>query len=172
MFQPIFHPISIPISLPISIPILSLHSIQLFPIFNTSFSMPSKISTGLDESNLLLPAQTEPNKLFCALLNSADFRDGLVRVSYRDYVNAINRCSWWLEEKLGKGDGLSLKTIGYFGPPDIRQTIVALAVSKINHKVKKDTATTITSLWLKYSVDFVVISTKLPRGNTQITSHV
>ncbi|PQE27512.1 thioester reductase domain-containing protein [Rutstroemia sp. NJR-2017a BBW] len=102
--------------------------------------MPSKLSTGLDESNLLLPAvidlraQTEPDKLFCALLNSTDVRDGLVRVSHRDYANAINRCSWWLEEKLGKGDGLSLKTIGYFGPPDIRQTIVALAVSKINHK--------------------------------------
>ncbi|KAI9643342.1 hypothetical protein NHQ30_007961 [Ciborinia camelliae] len=104
--------------------------------------MPSKISIDLDldESNLLLPAvidlraQAEPNKLFCALLNSANVQDGLVNVSYSDYANAINRCSWWLEEKLGKGDGLTLKTIGYFGPPDIRQTIVALAVSKINHK--------------------------------------
>jgi hypothetical protein len=104
--------------------------------------MSSKVSIELDESNLLLPAvidlraQAEPDKLFCAFLNSADVQDGLVRVSYSDYTNAINRCSWWLEGKLGKGDGLSLKTIGYFGPPDIRQTIVALAVSKINHKVK------------------------------------
>lgn len=103
--------------------------------------MPSKITTELAESNLLLPgvidlrAETEPDKLFCVLLNSENVQDGLISVSYSDYANAINR-SWWLEGKLGRGDDLNLKTIGYFGPPDIRQTIVALAVSKINHKVR------------------------------------
>ncbi|KAK6609005.1 thioester reductase domain-containing protein [Botrytis cinerea] len=102
--------------------------------------MSAKTSTVPDESNLLLPAvidlraQEDPDKLFCVLLKSADVQDGLDYVSYSDYANAVNRCSWWLEGKLGKGDGRNMKTIGYFGPPDIRQTIVALAVSKINHK--------------------------------------
>jgi len=105
--------------------------------------MSAKTSTVPDESNLLLPAvidlraQEDPDKLFCVLLKSADVQDGLDYVSYSDYANAVNRCSWWLEGKLGKGDGRNMKTIGYFGPPDIRQTIVALAVSKINHKVRE-----------------------------------
>lgn len=137
-----------------------------------SFEMLSKTSAELDESNLLLPsvidlrAQTEPDRLFCILLNSANIQDGLVHVSYSDYANAINRCSWWLGEKLGKGNSSESKTIGYFGPSDIRQTIVALAVAKINHKVNNGDTMNLSRL-IQF-IDLVAISKKLCQRHTQI----
>jgi hypothetical protein len=95
-----------------------------------------------DDSNLLLPssidlkARLEPHKLFCALLKSEDVHDGLITITYNDYANAVNKCAAWLEETLGKGDYANPIALAYFGLPDIRQTLVALAAAKTGHKVK------------------------------------
>lgn len=95
------------------------------------------------EDNLLLPAVvdlralTDPQRLFCALvLSTTDVEQDLRLVSYSDYANAVNSCAWWLDETLGKADDRELPTVGYLGPPDLRQTIVALAAAKTNRKVR------------------------------------
>ncbi|KAM3069944.1 hypothetical protein ACMFMG_004020 [Clarireedia jacksonii] len=98
------------------------------------------LSTNSDERNVLLPsltglgAHSQPDRLFCAFLKSENVDGGLATVSYSDCANAINKCACWLQERLGKGDGLNMETIGYLGPPDLRHAIMALAVAKINHK--------------------------------------
>lgn len=98
-------------------------------------------STESESRGMILPslidlrAQSQPHRLFYAFLRSANVDDGLVTISYGDAANAVNKCAWWLQEQLSKGDGLDIETIGYLGPPDFRHAMVALAAAKLNHKV-------------------------------------
>ncbi|KAF7865459.1 hypothetical protein EAF04_006434 [Stromatinia cepivora] len=77
-------------------------------------------------------ALQEPDRLYCAFLKSEDINDGVVKVSYINFANAVNRLAWFVEETFGKSDNFS--TIGYIGPSDIRYGMLALAAVKTGHK--------------------------------------
>jgi len=79
-------------------------------------------------------ASSEPTKTFAAIPKSSDLRDGFVDVSYHRLARAINRCSWWLEDKLGKAR--SFETIGYLAMLDLRYTILMFACVKVGYKVR------------------------------------
>lgn len=77
-------------------------------------------------------ASSEPSKPFAAIPKSSDVRDGFVDISYHELARAINRCSWWLENKLGKGR--CFETVGYLGILDLRYTILMFACVKVGYK--------------------------------------
>lgn len=78
-------------------------------------------------------ASSEPTRPFVAIPKSSDLRDGFVDISYQQLATAINRCSWWLENKLGKAR--NFETVGYLGILDLRYTILMFACVKVGYKV-------------------------------------
>lgn len=78
-------------------------------------------------------ASSEPSKPFASIPKSSDLRDGFVDISYHHLARAIDRCSWWLENKLGKAR--NFETIGYLGILDLRYTILMFACVKVGYKV-------------------------------------
>ncbi len=95
-----------------------------------------------DEDDILLPtiidnrAHADPERLFCAYIEPklASVEEGLRKVTYGQFANAVNRCAWWLEQELGKSQ--NFETLAYVGPSDIRYAIVTLAAVKTGHKVR------------------------------------
>lgn len=59
--------------------------------------------------------------------------DGFVDISCHELARGINRCSWWLENELGKAR--SFETVEYLGIPDLRYTMLMFACVKVSYKV-------------------------------------
>ncbi|KAI9736294.1 MAG: putative NRPS-like protein biosynthetic cluster [Cirrosporium novae-zelandiae] len=80
-------------------------------------------------------ARDTPSKLYALIPKSANISDGFHEVSYREFADAINSVSWWLEETLGKPKGKwGEQTVGYLGPNDIRYPIFFVALIKAGYK--------------------------------------
>ncbi|KAG8530651.1 uncharacterized protein KY384_004006 [Bacidia gigantensis] len=77
-------------------------------------------------------ARNNPQGTFCCMPRTDDLKDGFDDISWGQLANAINRVAWLIEENLGRSD--SFESIAYFGPPDIRYAIVAVAAQKTGHK--------------------------------------
>lgn len=58
-------------------------------------------------------ANSEPSKPFAAVPKSSDLPDGFVDISSHELARGINRCSWCLEDELGKAR--SFETVGCSG---------------------------------------------------------
>lgn len=78
-------------------------------------------------------ATQQPDRTFVAIPKSTDLRDGWKDISYLTYSRAINFCSWWIEENLGKGQ--NFETISYMGPLDLRYLIILIAAVKTGYTV-------------------------------------
>jgi acyl-coenzyme A synthetase/AMP-(fatty) acid ligase len=50
----------------------------------------------------------------------------------KDFARSINRLSAYLEPRIGYSN--TFNTVAYYGPPDLRYLIVAIAVNKLGHK--------------------------------------
>lgn len=79
-------------------------------------------------------ARAEPDRLYCAFLKTTDVNDGVVKLSYSEFANAVNRLAWFIEETFGKSDDFT--TLAYVGLTDIRYALITLAAAKTGHKVK------------------------------------
>lgn len=79
-------------------------------------------------------ARLEPDRLYCAFLKTVNVNDGVVKLSYSEFANAVNRLAWFIEETFGKSDDFT--TLAYVGLTDIRYALVTLAAAKTGHKVK------------------------------------
>ena len=78
-------------------------------------------------------ARTEPDRLYCVLLKSSKEPNGVIKITYRDWANAIDRCAWWIDSIFGlKQD---FRTLAYLGPTDIRYALITLAAAKAGFKV-------------------------------------
>ena len=59
-------------------------------------------------------AQAQPERIIFILttrrMNVLEFRN----VTAREFVNAVNRTAWWIEERVGRAD--AVQPIGYIGP--------------------------------------------------------
>lgn len=78
-------------------------------------------------------AESDPNRLFVSVPRSANLHDGFRDVTYHNFARAIDRCSRWMEGRLGTSQ--TFKTITYIGPFDLRYPIILLAAVKTGHKV-------------------------------------
>src|SRR5271170_6641399 len=69
-----------------------------------------------------------PTRVYALIPRSVSLSDGLQALTYKDFANAINRVSWWLDGVLG--ESLAFDTFAYIGPKDIRYSVLAVAAIK------------------------------------------
>ena len=79
-------------------------------------------------------ATVAPDKVYAIIpVNDNDLSHGFKNVTYRQFANAINAASWWLESTLGQSH--SFDTFAYYGLRDLRYIILIVAAAKVQRKV-------------------------------------
>ena len=79
-------------------------------------------------------ANKTPNAIFAKYPRSpTTYTEGFREVKYFEFVNAINRVAWLLEENFGSAQ--DFPAIAYYGPSDLRYSIVVVAAVKAGFKV-------------------------------------
>ena len=79
-------------------------------------------------------AATDPERIYLSLPKTAEPQEGYEDINFRSFAKAINRCSWWIEDHVGKAQQ-GFPTIAYIGPQDPRYLILILACVKTGYKV-------------------------------------
>ena len=98
------------------------------------------VPTGLEPGKRLLAvcidhcAEKNPNRVWASIPRSERLVDGYKDITYRQFADAIDRASWWLESVLGKGVG-NFETFAYSGPKDLRYPVLAMAAIKVGKQV-------------------------------------
>ena len=78
-------------------------------------------------------AKADPERpYFARPRNPTNIAVGFENISYHRVANAVNRTAHWLQKELGKPKDFD--TIAYLAAPDIRNVLLALAVSKVGFK--------------------------------------
>lgn len=76
-----------------------------------------------------------PNRQFAIIPKSDNLQDGFKSLSYQSYANAINKLSWWLEDRLGRSHETDFETVAYIGPNDLRYAMLCTAAVKTHRQV-------------------------------------
>lgn len=119
-------------------------STQKKPTSNSLSRSPKIMSTAnfsisSNRGRRLLPALideiavNDPARVVFSYPLTPSLEDGFRDVTFKEFANAINRCSWLLKEKLGHCD--TFKTLTYMGPSDQRYIILIFAAIKTGYKV-------------------------------------
>jgi hypothetical protein len=95
--------------------IMTKHGYRLLPDF-------------IDETAL-----DNPNLNFVDIPKSANINEGLHQITFSDLAKSIDKCAWWLQNALGKGQ--NFPTLGYTGPHDLRYLFLVFGASKAGYKV-------------------------------------
>ena len=66
---------------------------------------------------------------------SSNLADGFRDISYHQVARAINKTAWWIDEQIGKST--TFENLAYFGPPDLRYSILTVAAQKTGHTVSR-----------------------------------
>ena len=78
-------------------------------------------------------AKADPGRPYFARPRDAtNLAAGFEEISYSRVANAVNRTAHWLQKELGKPKDFD--TISYLAAPDLRNVLLALAVSKVGFK--------------------------------------
>jgi len=78
-------------------------------------------------------AKADPRRpYFARPRNPTNLADGFEDISYHRVANAVNRTAHWLQREFGKPKDFD--TIAYLAAPDVRNVLLALAVSKVGFK--------------------------------------
>ena len=78
-------------------------------------------------------ALSDPDRVFVSFPSTDGTDTKYQDVNFASLARAINRCSWWLEENIGRSE--SFETLSYMGPQDLRLIVLVFAAIKIGHKV-------------------------------------
>jgi len=81
-------------------------------------------------------ANKEPGRVWASVPRSEDLSKGFKDITYKQFANAINHASWWLEYSLGKSKG-NFEIFAYAGPKDLRFPILAVAAVKVGRQVSQ-----------------------------------
>ncbi|KAI0404426.1 hypothetical protein F4802DRAFT_227590 [Xylaria palmicola] len=90
-------------------------------------------------SELLLPslldnlARTDPSRILYSFAKTKDPADGFSDVCATDFARAVDRCSWFIDQTLGPGEGFP--TLVYLGPQDLNYPILVTACIKTGYKL-------------------------------------
>lgn len=77
----------------------------------------------------------EPGKTYMSVTRQTEAMHFHVRdVTYQEFARAINQACWWLDRALGDGHE-TFEAFTYFGPPDLRWTILFVAGIKTRRQV-------------------------------------
>lgn len=80
-------------------------------------------------------AHTTPNRVFAAIPNSADLRDGFLDVTVARIATAVDFVAYQLQSEYGATLPQNHETLTYIGVPDLRYNIVFYAAVKCGYKV-------------------------------------
>ena len=78
-------------------------------------------------------ASTTPQRIFVSVQGPDPSTTAFEDITYHAFANAINKCSWWLENKL-RGS-VCTRTVAYIGPQDLLYPILVIACIKTGYKV-------------------------------------
>lgn len=78
-------------------------------------------------------AESNPDQVLYALQKTKYAADGFQDVSARVFAQAVNRCAWFIEKNLGRGQ--DFPTLTYLGPQDLVYGILVLACNKTGYKM-------------------------------------
>lgn len=78
-------------------------------------------------------AATDPDRILYSVPKTKDPQDGFNEIAARPFAAAVDRCSWYLEEHLGRGE--DFPTLTYLGPQDLMYAILVLASIKTGYKL-------------------------------------
>ncbi|KAI1419683.1 hypothetical protein F5Y12DRAFT_776597 [Xylaria sp. FL1777] len=93
----------------------------------------------LVNNDLLLPslvddlARSDPSRILYSFAKTKDPADGFRDVCAADFARAVDRCSWFIDQHLGPGNGFP--TLVYLGPQDLNYAIIVLASIKTGYKL-------------------------------------
>ncbi|KAI0008847.1 hypothetical protein F4779DRAFT_418501 [Xylariaceae sp. FL0662B] len=79
-------------------------------------------------------AQSDPHRVLYSVANTRDPSEGFRDISARDFSRAVDRCSWYIENNLGRAQE-NFPTLTYMGPQDVVYAILVLAAVKTGYKV-------------------------------------
>ncbi|CAN8104059.1 unnamed protein product [Discula destructiva] len=95
------------------------------------------VASNSDVGQRLLPsyldeiALSDPRRILYSIAKTRDPADGFQDISAGVFARAVNRCAWYLEEKLGKGK--DFPKLLYIGPQDLVYGILTLASIKTGY---------------------------------------
>ena len=79
-------------------------------------------------------ARNNDERIYASIPKSNDPRDGFHDVTYRQLKEAIDRCAWFLQKKLGPAQ--DFETLGWISlPSDFRYQLLSYAAMKTGYKV-------------------------------------
>jgi acyl-CoA synthetase (AMP-forming)/AMP-acid ligase II len=78
----------------------------------------------------------DPRKVWVSIPHDNDnLHQGFRDITYRQFRNAVDKASYWLDSKLGASTKGSFATFAYYGPRDLRYAILLVAAMKTGLKV-------------------------------------
>ena len=86
-------------------------------------------------------AKSAPHSVWASIpRDENDLSRGFRDITYREFGNAINHASWWLENNnlgstISSNNGVFQETFAYIGPKDLRYPVLAVAAAKVGKKV-------------------------------------
>ena len=105
----------------------------MYGSINDDEAMQPQIGRRLLPAELDRVAKADPQRAYLSRpRNSSNLADGYEDISYRRVANAVNRTAHCL--RTGLGQPKDFDTIAYLAVPDIRNVLLALAVSKVGFK--------------------------------------
>lgn len=78
-------------------------------------------------------ARDTPERPYAIIPRSKKLDDGYVNFNYAQLAKAVDRMSWWLDQKLGKA--VNLDVIAYIGDNDLRYGLLYFAALKTRRQV-------------------------------------
>jgi thioester reductase-like protein len=82
----------------------------------------------IDELALL-----DPDRVLYSMSRTKDPAEGFQDVTARQFARMVDRCAWYIEENLGRGQ--NFPTLTYMGPHDIMFAVIIIASIKTGHKL-------------------------------------
>lgn len=101
--------------------------------------MQDKIPPGGPYGERLLPqvidayAESDPERIYALVPNSADVTQGFRKITMRDLASAVDLIAWWIDSHFGRSE--SFETLAYIGATDICYGIFFFAAIKCGYKV-------------------------------------
>ncbi|KAI1293197.1 hypothetical protein F5Y03DRAFT_374470 [Xylaria venustula] len=89
--------------------------------------------------NLLLPslvddlARSDPSRVLYSFAKTKHPADGFTDVCAAEFAQAVDRCSWFIDQQLGLG--IDFPSLVYLGPQDLNYAILVLASIKTGYKL-------------------------------------
>ncbi|KAK2591580.1 hypothetical protein QQS21_010731 [Conoideocrella luteorostrata] len=95
--------------------------------------MPTNIGERLLPSLVDQIAASDPDRVLYSVAKTKNPAEGFRDIDANTFAQAVDRCSWYLEENLGRGE--NFPTLLYMGPQDLVYAILTLACIKTGYKL-------------------------------------